>query len=76
MRCSILTLLSSKGVYISADPQFPEHFGFGMHIEDEVLIGAENPIVLSASAPKEVCRHPHRIPVWLTTMQFLYRSMI
>ena len=71
---SVLTLLSSIGVCIPADPQFPEQFhGFGMRIEDEVHIGAENPIVLSASA-KEVCRHLHRIPLWLTTMRFLYRS--
>ena len=26
-----------------------------MRIEDEVLVGAEHPVVLSASAPKEVC---------------------
>ena len=26
-----------------------------MRIEDEVLVGAEDPVVLSASAPKEVC---------------------
>jgi hypothetical protein len=29
-----------------------------MRIEDEVLVGAEHPVVLSASAPKEVCRLP------------------
>jgi Xaa-Pro aminopeptidase len=47
------------GVYVPADPQFPKHFhGLGMRIEDEVLVGAEHPVVLSASAPKEVCRHP------------------
>jgi hypothetical protein len=72
----VLMLLSSIGVYIPADPQFPEHFhGFGMRIEDEVLIGAKYPVVLSASAPKEVCLPTsHHIPLWLTTMQFLYRS--
>jgi intermediate cleaving peptidase 55 len=44
-----------KGVYVPADPQFPKHFhGLGMRIEDEVLVGAEHPVVLSASAPKEV----------------------
>jgi hypothetical protein len=44
------------GVYVPADPQFPKHFhGLGMRIEDEVLVGAEHPVVLSASAPKEVC---------------------
>jgi hypothetical protein len=26
-----------------------------MRIEDEVLVGAEHPVVLSANAPKEVC---------------------
>lgn len=31
-----------------------------MRIEDEVLVGAEHPVVLSASAPKEVCPwRPH-----------------
>jgi intermediate cleaving peptidase 55 len=44
-----------KGVYVPADPQFPKHFhGLGMRIEDEVLVGAEHPVVLSASTPKEV----------------------
>ncbi|KAH9978203.1 hypothetical protein BGW80DRAFT_1166086, partial [Lactifluus volemus] len=43
------------GVYVHADPQFPKHFhGLGMRIEDEVLIGAEHPVVLSANTPKEV----------------------
>ena len=47
----------SKGVYVPADPQFPKHFhGIGIRIEDEVVVGAEHPVVLSASAPKEVCR--------------------
>jgi Xaa-Pro aminopeptidase len=45
----------NQGVYVPADPQFPKHFhGLGMRIEDEVLVGAEHPVVLSASAPKEV----------------------
>jgi intermediate cleaving peptidase 55 len=49
---SVLTLLSSMGVYIPADPQFPKHFhGFGMCIENEVLVGAENSVVISVSAP-------------------------
>ena len=46
-------------MYVPADPQFPKHFhGLGMRIEDEVLIGAEHPVVLSANAPKEVCQIP------------------
>ena len=45
-------------MYVPADPQFPKHFhGFGMRIEDEVLVGAEHPVVLSANAPKEVCQN-------------------
>lgn len=56
--CVLTLLLFSIGVYVPADPQFPKHFhGFGMRIEDEVLVGAEHPVVLSASAPKEVCYH-------------------
>jgi Xaa-Pro aminopeptidase len=52
----ILTLPAAVGVYVPADPQFPKHFhGLGMRIEDEVLVGAEHPVVLSANAPKEVC---------------------
>ena len=42
---SILTLLSSIGVSIPAYPQFPKHsHGFGMPIEDEVLVGVENSV--------------------------------
>jgi hypothetical protein len=52
-------LLFTQGVYVPADPQFPKHFhGLGMRIEDEVLVGAEHPVVLSASAPKEVWSLP------------------
>jgi intermediate cleaving peptidase 55 len=51
----IAIVLFNQGVYVPADPQFPKHFhGLGMRIEDEVLVGAEHPVVLSASAPKEV----------------------
>ncbi|KAF8485194.1 peptidase M24 [Russula ochroleuca] len=50
-----MVITIEPGVYVPADPQFPKHFhGFGMRIEDEVLIGAEHPVVLSASAPKEI----------------------
>jgi Xaa-Pro aminopeptidase len=64
-----------KGVYVPADPQFPKHFhGLGMRIEDEVVVGAEHPIVLSANAPKEVCRLRENLAllcfflVWLTAV--------
>ena len=48
---SILTLILSIDVYIPAY-QFSKHsHGTSMGIEDEVLIGAENSVVLGASAP-------------------------
>ena len=57
----------SKGVYVPADPQFPRHFhGIGIRIEDEVVVGAEHPVVLSANAPKEVC--PSRAHYFLFTI--------
>jgi hypothetical protein len=47
---SILTLISSIAVYIPAY-RFPKYtHSFSMFIEDEVLIGAENSVVLGASA--------------------------
>jgi len=39
----------------------------GMCIEDEVVIGAEHPVALSANAPKGVSVTPHiALPVRLT----------
>ena len=58
---SILTLLSSIGVYIQADPQFPKRSQYCMRIEDEVLVGAEN--LNSVVLLLKVCRHPGRIPL-------------
>ncbi|KAH9978208.1 peptidase M24 [Lactifluus volemus] len=50
-----MVITIEPGVYVPADPQFPKHFhGLGMRIEDEVLVGTEHPIVLSANAPKEI----------------------
>ncbi|KAI0269392.1 peptidase M24 [Gloeopeniophorella convolvens] len=50
-----MVITIEPGVYVPPDPQFPKHFhGLGMRIEDEVLIGAEHPVVLSANAPKEI----------------------
>jgi len=50
-----MVITIEPGVYVPADPQFPKHFhGLGMRIEDEVLVGAEHPVVLSAAAPKEI----------------------
>ncbi|KAI0250561.1 peptidase M24 [Lactifluus subvellereus] len=50
-----MVITVEPGVYVPADPQFPKHFhGLGMRIEDEVLVGVEHPVVLSANAPKEI----------------------
>ncbi|KAI0002876.1 peptidase M24, structural domain-containing protein [Russula compacta] len=50
-----MVITIEPGVYVPADPQFPKHFhGLGLRIEDEVLVGAEHPVVLSAAAPKEI----------------------
>ncbi|KAH9037655.1 peptidase M24 [Lactarius pseudohatsudake] len=50
-----MVITIEPGVYVPADPRFPKHFhGLGMRIEDEVLVGAEHPVVLSANAPKEI----------------------
>ena len=64
---SILTLLLSIPVYIPAY-RFPRRsHGFGMLIEDEVLIGAEYSVVLGASAPQRGLSPPTLHSAWLTT---------
>ncbi|KAJ2918087.1 hypothetical protein MD484_g2305, partial [Candolleomyces efflorescens] len=43
------------GIYVPPSTNFPKHFhNLGVRIEDEVLIGKEEPIVLTTSAPKEI----------------------
>lgn len=43
------------GLYIPDDPAFPKAYrGIGMRVEDDVAVGAAEPYVLSADAPKEV----------------------
>ncbi|RXW14043.1 hypothetical protein EST38_g11812 [Candolleomyces aberdarensis] len=43
------------GVYVPPSTNFPKHFhNLGVRIEDEVLVGEDAPIVLTASAPKEI----------------------
>ncbi|KAJ3928745.1 MAG: peptidase M24 [Lentinula lateritia] len=43
------------GIYVPPSPAFPKHYhNLGIRIEDEVLVGKEHPVVLSASAPKEI----------------------
>jgi intermediate cleaving peptidase 55 len=43
------------GVYVPDDDRWPERFrGVGVRIEDCVVVGSEDPLVLTAEAPKEV----------------------
>ncbi|EIM85484.1 peptidase M24 [Stereum hirsutum FP-91666 SS1] len=50
-----MVITIEPGVYVPADPSFPKHFhGMGIRIEDEVLVGQDDPVVLSAAAPKEI----------------------
>ncbi|KAI0043165.1 peptidase M24 [Auriscalpium vulgare] len=50
-----MVITIEPGVYVPADPEFPKHFhGLGLRIEDEVLVGERDPIVLSVAAPKEI----------------------
>ncbi|KIS66675.1 uncharacterized protein UMAG_04738 [Mycosarcoma maydis] len=44
------------GVYVPYDNAFPKHFqGIGIRVEDDIAVQEDTNIVLSASAPKEVC---------------------
>ncbi|KAI0029389.1 peptidase M24 [Vararia minispora EC-137] len=50
-----MVLTIEPGIYVPHDDAFPSAFhGIGIRIEDEVLIGQHNPIVLSVAAPKEI----------------------
>ncbi|KAL1917293.1 uncharacterized protein VTP21DRAFT_4949 [Calcarisporiella thermophila] len=43
------------GLYIPFDDAYPKKYqGIGVRIEDNVLVGKEDPIILSVTAPKEV----------------------
>ncbi|KAJ9475287.1 Intermediate cleaving peptidase 55 [Pseudozyma hubeiensis] len=43
------------GVYVPFDDAFPKHFqGIGIRVEDDIAVGEDANVVLSASAPKEV----------------------
>jgi intermediate cleaving peptidase 55 len=47
--------MNDIGIYVPPSPLFPKHFhNLGIRIEDEVVIGKDDPVVLSVSAPKEV----------------------
>ncbi|TFK56263.1 peptidase M24 [Heliocybe sulcata] len=50
-----MVITIEPGVYVPPSPVFPKHFhGMAIRIEDEVLIGEEEPTILSVSAPKEI----------------------
>ncbi|KAG5716139.1 Intermediate cleaving peptidase of 55 kDa [Termitomyces sp. T112] len=43
------------GIYVPPSANFPSHFhNIGIRIEDQVLVGKTDPIVLSVAAPKEI----------------------
>ncbi|KDR74526.1 hypothetical protein GALMADRAFT_227592 [Galerina marginata CBS 339.88] len=50
-----MVITIEPGIYVPPTANFPKHFhNIGVRIEDEVLVGAEHPVVLSVSAPKEI----------------------
>jgi len=50
-----MVLTVEPGIYVSAKaPVNPEFLGIGVRIEDDVLVGSDGPVVLSASIPKTV----------------------
>ncbi|KAJ7265937.1 peptidase M24 [Mycena haematopus] len=50
-----MVITIEPGIYVPPSPSFPKHFhNIGIRIEDEVLVGKEQPIVLSVAAPKEI----------------------
>ncbi|TFK64905.1 peptidase M24 [Pluteus cervinus] len=50
-----MVITIEPGIYVPPTPNFPRHFhNIGIRIEDEVLVGKTNPVVLSVTAPKEI----------------------
>ncbi|KAK7061263.1 intermediate cleaving peptidase 55 [Favolaschia claudopus] len=50
-----MVITIEPGIYVPPSPSFPKHFhDIGIRIEDEVLIGKDEPVVLSVAAPKEI----------------------
>lgn len=61
-----MVITIEPGIYVPAAPQFPKQYhNMGIRIEDEVLVGKKDPIVLSVAAPKEVSGN-----TWLLTVRF------
>jgi intermediate cleaving peptidase 55 len=51
-----MVITIEPGIYVPPAPQFPKQYhNLGIRIEDEVLVAPNAPVVLTASAPKEVC---------------------
>ncbi|CAG8636518.1 5124_t:CDS:1, partial [Dentiscutata heterogama] len=43
------------GIYVPPNDAYPKRYhGIGIRIEDNVVVGATDPIVLSSTAPKEI----------------------
>ncbi|KAF9480840.1 peptidase M24 [Pholiota conissans] len=50
-----MVITIEPGIYVPPTANFPKHYhNIGIRIEDEVLVGEKDPIVLSVSAPKEI----------------------
>ncbi|KAJ6463234.1 peptidase M24 [Mycena vitilis] len=50
-----MVITIEPGIYVPPSASFPKHFhNIGIRIEDEVVVGKEDPIVLSVAAPKEI----------------------
>ncbi|KAF8211671.1 peptidase M24 [Mycena galopus ATCC 62051] len=50
-----MVITIEPGIYVPPSASFPKHFhNIGVRIEDEVVIGKEQPTVLSVAAPKEI----------------------
>nr|CAG8521638.1 1634_t:CDS:2 [Entrophospora candida] len=48
-------ILNEPGIYVPRNKAYPEQYhGMGIPIEDNVLVGESDPIVLSSSTPKEI----------------------
>jgi len=50
-----MVITIEPGIYVPPVPQFPKQYhNMGIRIEDEVLVGKKDPVVLTMAAPKEV----------------------
>lgn len=50
-----MVITIEPGIYVPPTASFPKHFhNIGIRIEDEVVVGKDQPVVLSVAAPKEI----------------------